>query len=71
MQVSSNSAEFNSENRREVEIECSKRSEHGGSGKHDVEMTNNVKRIMEQNIHTSVSDCHSTNTTGNEKENKK
>jgi hypothetical protein len=35
-----------------------------------VEMTNNVKRIVEQNIHTSVSDCHSTNTTGNEKEDK-
>jgi len=25
---------------------------------------------VEQNIHTSVSDCHSTNTTGNEKEDK-
>lgn len=71
MKVTSDTAELNSEDCGEVEVKCTERSKHTTTCKHNVEVSNNVERIMEKDIHPGVSDCHSTNTSTNEEEDKK
>jgi len=66
MKVTPNSTILTTKNSREVEIKRSERGKHCGSGKHYVEMTNNVERIVEKDIHTSMRNSHPTNTSRDE-----
>lgn len=71
MDIAVNSTELNSENCREVEVKCSKRGEHCTTCKHNMEMSNYVKRVVEQYIHSRVGNGHTTNTTTYKEEYKK
>ena len=70
MEVGVNSAEFDTKNGWEVEIESTKWRKHGTTCKHDVEMTYYVKGVMKEDIHTGMRDAHSTDSTWNKKKNK-
>jgi hypothetical protein len=71
MKVTPDSTKLNPKYRREIKIECTEGREHSSSSKHDMEMTDYVKGVMKQDIHTSMSDSHTANTAGNEEKNEK
>lgn len=70
MEVGVETTKLYSKNGWKIEIKGTERSKHSCSRKHNVKMTYNIKRIMKKDIHSRMSNTHSTNSTRNEEENK-
>jgi len=71
MHVGVHTAITYSVNGREVEIDGAEDSYHTRSGQHNVEMTDYIKSVMEQDIHTSVCYAHTGNSSRHKEEDKR
>lgn len=70
MDVSVDTAVLNTVDCGEIKIKSAEDTKHRGSREHHVEMANNIERVVEQNVHTGVSDTHTGNSSRDEKEHK-
>jgi hypothetical protein len=63
VQVGKKSAIPNTKNCGKVKIKCCKDTGHCRTGKHDVEVADNIKSVMKQGVKTNVGIEHTTQTT--------